>query len=158
MPVMNGFEMTQRLRESEELKDSVIIAFSASVFSFDRQKSREAGCNDFLSKPVQASELLEKLQYYLQLRWIYETREELISKNPESTKIGEMTIPPGELLTALYQAAKRGYISGIEESANQLKQLDPKYTAFANKVLELAEEFEDEAIVELVKPYLELKG
>ncbi|HCF26557.1 MAG TPA: hybrid sensor histidine kinase/response regulator [Cyanobacteria bacterium UBA11049] len=157
MPVMNGFEMAQRLRESEEFKDSVIIAFSASVFSFDRQKSREAGCNDFLSKPVQASELLEKLQYYLQLRWIYETREELIPKNPESTEIGEMTIPPGELLTPLYQAAKRGYISGIEESANQLKQLDPKYTAFANKVLELAEEFEDEAIVELVKPYLELK-
>jgi response regulator RpfG family c-di-GMP phosphodiesterase len=129
------------------------------VFSFDRQKSREAGCNDFLSKPVQASELLEKLQYYLQLRWIYETREELFPNNPEfSPEIGEMTIPSGELLTALYQAAKRGYISGIEESANQLKQLDPKYTAFANKVLELAEEFEDEAIVELVKPYLELKG
>lgn len=159
MPVMNGFEMTQRLRESEELKDSVIIAFSASVFSFDRQKSREAGCNDFLSKPVQASELLEKLQYYLHLRWIYETREELIPKKPDfSPKIGEMIIPPAELLIALYQAAKRGYISGIEESANQLKQLDPKYTAFANKVLELAEEFEDEAIVELVKPYLELKG
>lgn len=52
----------------------------------------------------------------------------------------------GDLLLALYQVAKRGYISGIQPSANQFKQLDPKYTAFANKVLELAEEFEDEAI------------
>ncbi len=72
MPVMNGFEMTQSLRESEEFKDALIITSSASVFSFDRQKSREAGCNDFLPKPVQASELLEQLQNYLRLEWIYE--------------------------------------------------------------------------------------
>lgn len=152
MPVIDGFEMTRRLREVEDLK-WLIIASSASVFSLDRQKSQEVGCNDFIPKPVQGSELFDKLQYYLQLTWIYETRKELISKQ-ESTSVEEMAIPPLDLLTAVYQAAKRGYISGIQESANQIKQLDPKYAAFANQVLELAQEFEDEAIVELVKPYL----
>lgn len=38
--------------------------------------------------------------------------------------------------------------------ANRLLQLDLKYTTFAKQVLKLAEEFEDQAIVNLVQPYL----
>ena len=155
MPVMNGFEMTQSLRESEEFKDALIIASSASVFSFDRQKSREAGCNDFLPKPVQASELLEQLQNYLRLEWIYEAKQELIPAQ-ESTQIDEIVIPPSEELTGLYKAAKAGYISEIQEEANRLKQLDFRYTTFAEQVLKLAEEFDDQAIVKLVKPALSI--
>lgn len=131
----------------------LIIASSASVFSLDRQKSQEVGCNDFIPKPVQGSELFDKLRHYLQLTWIYETSIELIPQQ-QSTLVGEMPVLPLELLTAVYQAAKRGYISGIQQSANQIKQLDPQYAAFANQVLKLAEEFEDEAIIELIKPYL----
>ena len=155
MPVMNGFEMTQHLRKSKEFKDLLVIASSASVFSFDRQQSREAGCNDFLPKPVQASELLEQLQNYLRLEWIYETKQELIFEAQEvPIQVNEIVIPPSEELTALYKAAKAGYISEIQEEANRLKQLDVKYTTFAELVLKLAEEFDDQAIVKLVKPTL----
>lgn len=154
MPVMNGLEMTQRFRHSKEFEDVVIIASSASVFSFDRQQSREAGCNDFISKPVQARELFEQLQNYLGLSWIYETKPELRCEIQESIQLDEMVIPPPEELVALYQAAKAGYVAEIQEEANRLKQLDIKYTPFAEQVLKLAEEFEDQAIVELVKPYL----
>lgn len=153
MPVMNGFEMTQQLREVEELQAITIIASSASVFSFDRQKSEAAGCDDFLPKPVQASELFDQLRYYLKLEWIYKTKE-LISATQISLIDEEMVIPPAAQLTTLYQAARRGYISEIQEQANQLKQLNSHYKTFADKILELAQEFEDEAIVELVKPYL----
>ncbi len=151
---MNGLEMAQRLRKSEEFKDVLIIASSASVFSTDRQQTREAGCNDFLPKPVQVSELLEQLQNHLGLEWIYETKQELSPQTQESTQVDEMVIPPSEELTALYKAAKAGYVSEIQEEANRLLQLDLKYTTFAQQVLKLAEEFDDEAIVKLVKPYL----
>ena len=155
MPVMNGFEMTKRLRSSEQFKDVLIIASSASVFSFDRKLSREAGCNDFLPKPVQASDLLAQLQHYLALEWIYENRDELIAETREACiQALEMVIPPSDELIALYKAAKAGYISEIQEEANRLVQLDFKYTTFASQVLNLAEEFEDEAIVKLVQPYL----
>lgn len=153
MPVMNGLEMTKRLRESAEFKDIVIIASSNSVFSFARKQSREAGCNDFLSKPVQFIELIEQLQNYLGLSWIYKTKPELLSDQafPQGD---EMIIPPAEELTALYKAAKAGYIAEIQEEANRLQQLDLKYTIFAEQVLKLATEFEDQAIVQLVNPYV----
>ncbi|NEU75037.1 response regulator [Hassallia byssoidea VB512170] len=158
MPVMNGFDMTQSLRNLAEFKNALIIASSASVFSFDRQKSREAGCNDFLAKPVQAIELLEQLQLYLKLEWIYETKDnsELVTEIQNTfTQVDEMVIPPSQELTNLYQAAKGGYVLRITEEANRIKQLDSKYTAFANSVLKLADEFDDEAIANLIQPFIE---
>ncbi|MEH2143290.1 ATP-binding protein [Nostoc sp.] len=147
MPIMNGLEMTQHLRQSE-FKDTVIIASSASVFSLNRQQSQEAGCNDFLPKPVQNFELFEKLQYYLKLIWIYEVENDFIES---ITPLEEMIFPPSEQLVNLYKAAKTGYIQEIQEEANYLKNLDKKYTVFANKILKLAEDFDDEAIVNLIK-------
>ncbi len=157
MPVMNGFDMTQCLRNLPDFTNALIIASSASVFNFDRQKSKEAGCNDFLAKPVQAIELLEQLQLYLGLEWIYETQDnsELVAETQNTfTKVDEMVIPPSEELTNLYQAAKGGYVLRITEEANRIKQLDSKYTAFANSVLKLADEFDDEAIANLIKPFI----
>jgi signal transduction histidine kinase/CheY-like chemotaxis protein len=155
MPVMNGLEMTQRLRKSASFKDAIIIASSASVFSFDRQQSREAGCNEFVPKPVQSEELLNQLQHYLELEWIYEVKDELTSQTQDaSVPMSEIVIPPAQELTALHKAARRGYILDIQEEAKRLKQLDPQYAVFADKIIELAEAFEDEAIVKWVNLYL----
>ncbi|HEY9744012.1 MAG TPA: ATP-binding protein [Coleofasciculaceae cyanobacterium] len=155
MPVMNGFEMTQRLRESPSFRNTIIIASSASVFSFDRQQSREAGCNDFVPKPVQSEELLNQLQNYLDLEWIYEPKDGLaIQTQDVSVPMSKMVVPPATELTALHKAARSGYILDIQEEANRLKQLDPQYVAFADKILELAEAFDDEAIAKWVSLYL----
>lgn len=75
MPVMNGFTATERLRQEAHLKNTIIIATSASVLDCDRWSSREMGCNDFLSKPIRLQELLERLQVHLGLEWIYEQPE-----------------------------------------------------------------------------------
>ncbi|AFZ18018.1 hybrid sensor histidine kinase/response regulator [Allocoleopsis franciscana] len=71
MPVVDGFEATRQLRKSTELKNIVIIATSASVFNYSQDKSREAGCDDFIPKPVQAKHLLERLGVHLGLEWVY---------------------------------------------------------------------------------------
>ncbi|MBH8555535.1 response regulator [Nostocaceae cyanobacterium CENA357] len=151
MPVMDGFRMTQLLRSQPEFKETVIIASSASVFTFNRQQSQEAGCNDFLPKPVQVDELLEKLQNYLQLVWIYQSNQSFATLDVD---FQEIIFPPSTELTDLYQAAKAGYVWEIQEEANRLQRLNAEYTPFTNKILELLEEFEDEAIVEFIKPKL----
>lgn len=151
MPVMNGFEMTQRLRASEAFKNLIIIASSASVFSFTRQQSWDAGCNDFIPKPVQSEELLQHLKKYLNLKWIYQVKPEVRNINEElSSPLAEMLIPPQSELSTLLKAAKSGYILDIQAEANRLKQAEPQYTVFADKVIELAQAFEDEAIVSLI--------
>jgi len=82
MPVMDGFEATKRLRQLPNLKDVVIIATSASVFAYDQQQCLAAGCDAFVSKPVQAKELLEKLGQHLDLEWVYQEKSTQISPLP----------------------------------------------------------------------------
>jgi hypothetical protein len=68
--------------------------------------------------------------------------------------MSEMVVPPAKELTALYKAAKSGYILDIQEEAKRLKQLDSDYAPFADKIIELADAFEDEAIAKWVSLYL----
>jgi len=55
-------------------------------------------------------------------------------------------------LTTIYQAAKNGFIGDVQHEANQLKQMDPQYIPFANKLLEFSQTFDDKAILDLIKP------
>jgi PAS domain S-box-containing protein len=151
MPVMDGFEMTRRLRGIEAFQDIPIIASSASVFEFDRQKSQLAGYDDFLPKPIQTDELLHKLKIYLQLVWICEKQTEDLN---EELPNDEIVIPPAIELLALYEAAQIGHIERIIQETTRLKSLDTAYVAFSNKVLALADQFDDVAIIHLVEPYL----
>lgn len=79
MPGMDGFEAARKLRQLPSLKNIVIIATSASAFDYDQEKSLAAGCNGFISKPVQIEQLLEQLRRYLGLEWVYQTNPSLIS-------------------------------------------------------------------------------
>lgn len=152
MPVMNGFEMTEILRSQIEFSEIVIIASSAKVFDFNRQQSQQVGCHDFLPKPVKANELFDKLHHYLQLVWIYKPNNtSSIKFDLESENI---IFPPSIELVDLYQAAKAGYVLGIQEEVNRIQKLDEKYTNFSNTIMELMKEFNDEAIVDLIKPHL----
>ncbi|MDZ8050605.1 MAG: MASE1 domain-containing protein [Aulosira sp. ZfuVER01] len=149
MPVMDGLTMTQHLRQSKDTQNAIVISSSASVFDIDRQKALDAGCNDFLPKPIQAQELLDTLEKHLQLKWIYEHENQKVSASAT-----EMVIPPSSELMVLYQAVQRCDVANIQLEANRIKQLDPKYTAFADKLLALADEFEVEAIAALVETYI----
>lgn len=62
MPVMNGYEATHQIRQFN--KDVVIIAQTAYGLSGDSEKSIAAGCNEYLSKPINKDKLLEILQKY----------------------------------------------------------------------------------------------
>ncbi len=72
MPGMDGFEATRKLRQLPTLKDIKIIATSASAFDYDQEKSLLAGCDGFISKPVQAKPLFEQLRRHLGLEWVYD--------------------------------------------------------------------------------------
>lgn len=62
MPVMDGYEATRQIRQFN--KSVVIIAQTAFAFSEEREKAIEAGCNDYISKPILKDELLVLIQKY----------------------------------------------------------------------------------------------
>ena len=63
MPVMDGLEATKAIKES--LPDLPIIALTANAFDSDRQLAMEAGCNDFLSKPVSSELCLKTIKKFV---------------------------------------------------------------------------------------------
>ncbi len=62
MPVMNGIEATQEIKKIKS--DIPIIAQSAFVNESDIKNAIEAGCNDYITKPIKINELLHKIAHY----------------------------------------------------------------------------------------------
>jgi len=63
MPVMDGYEATRMIKKSHP--DIPIIAQTAYALSGDNQKAIEAGCDDYVTKPIKKEELLKKINAFL---------------------------------------------------------------------------------------------
>ena len=63
MPIMDGLEATKAIKE--KFPDLPIIALTANAFDSDRQLALEAGCNDFLSKPVSSDLCLQTIKKFV---------------------------------------------------------------------------------------------
>ena len=64
MPVMNGFEATRRIRQIEEYKETPIVALTAFAMKGDREKCLDAGATDYIPKPIDSQEFIQKVKYY----------------------------------------------------------------------------------------------
>lgn len=63
LPIMDGYDTTKKIRET--LKSTPIIGLSAHAMSGDDEKAKEAGCNDYLTKPLDSKLLFQKINEYL---------------------------------------------------------------------------------------------
>lgn len=67
MPVMDGFKATQKIRELEKSTNTrvPIIAVTANAFPEDKERCLTSGMDDYISKPFQPDELIEKIRQHL---------------------------------------------------------------------------------------------
>ncbi|WP_293330049.1 ATP-binding protein [Microcoleus sp. CAWBG58] len=149
MPVMDGYEFLRKLQTYPQLKETIVIVSSASVFESDRHKSLEAGGTDFLPKPIEADTLLELMQKHLQLDWIYDTNN---NQNQNADVATESIQPPAtEILNELFELAQNGELDGIIEIAEQLQ--DDNRAAFARELIRLAEACELRQLQAFIQQY-----
>ncbi len=66
LPKMDGLEVTRRLRQTPEFKQTPIIALTASAMEGDREKIMAAGCDKYISKPVNTRQFPQLVAEMLQ--------------------------------------------------------------------------------------------
>jgi two-component system, cell cycle response regulator DivK len=65
LPVMNGWDLTRRLKSDEATRNIPIIALTAHALATDRAKAFEAGCDEYDTKPVDFERLQGKIESLL---------------------------------------------------------------------------------------------
>lgn len=77
MPRMSGFEVCQKIKQSPDLRDTVVIMVTALHEVGDFERAVEVGCDDFLTKPVNKLELVTRVRSLLRVRVLKRMLENL---------------------------------------------------------------------------------
>lgn len=133
MPGLDGAETARQLRQQGY--STPIIVLSANAYPSDRLNAINAGCNDFLIKPIQVSNLLYKLKLHLALDWLHQEQHDEIEAQNTDQK------PSPEVLQELTGYVRIGDLRGLNHYLSELIQLHPEYTRFAQHMMTLAGEF-----------------
>lgn len=65
LPQINGWEATRQIKSNPDLKHIPIVALTAHAMVGDRERAFEAGCDDYVTKPINMPDLLSKLHRLL---------------------------------------------------------------------------------------------
>lgn len=157
MPVMDGYQLLAKLRQSEQFSQIPVIVSSASAFETDKAKSLEAGANAFISKPIQVDLLLEALRIQLNLEWIYGAPQNkgigLVSG--VTNGMGTEIVPPSqEDLTLLLDLSRKGLIKNIMHEIERIEAIDCRFMPFTHQLRLFAQSFQLKQIRVFVEQYL----
>jgi two-component system cell cycle response regulator DivK len=64
LPVVSGLEITKRLKAEEDLRGIPVVAVTAFAMKGDEEKTRQAGCDDYLTKPISIVGFLQVIEQY----------------------------------------------------------------------------------------------
>jgi CheY-like chemotaxis protein len=70
LPILDGWQATQKLRKTSATSTIPIIALTAHALASDRQRSLDVGCDDYETKPLDFARLMTKIEKLLQNRKI----------------------------------------------------------------------------------------
>ncbi|MGK7927146.1 MAG: ATP-binding protein, partial [Spirulina sp.] len=126
MPVMDGFEATQRIKATTAGQGTAVVALTASVLEEERAVVLSAGCDDFLRKPFREDQIFTTLEKHLGIRYVYEDlslAEPEMASESEVLNAENLQVLPPELLVMLRQAvvsaSKREMAAAVDAIATE---------------------------------------
>lgn len=69
IPKLNGYEVTRILKDREDVKDIPVVALTAHAMKGDRLKALEAGCEGYITKPINVRDLPAQVKSFIRGRW-----------------------------------------------------------------------------------------
>lgn len=139
---IDGFETTRRLRQDSATAAIPVVAVTASAFGDTRQAAREAGCTDYLPKPVRAEALFAVLRDHLGARFV--TAE-------QGPAAGDLDLsgappPPNGFAMRLAEAVTIGDVTGLESLAQELMSGGTPDAGLGRRISRLASDFDFEGL------------
>lgn len=151
MPVMSGAALTSRLRQMPEFAQLPIIVASASCTAEDRTNCLAAGANVFLVKPIEQADLLREIGRMLALRWVSELPTQAVAAAPDGVP---MHVPEQGEIEILHKLVLSGDMRGIRERAAYLAAADLRYRMFADRLEQMATNYQSVALMGFVTELL----
>lgn len=146
MPVLDGLAAVRRLRSARDLAGLPVIAMSASVAMLDRDQTLKAGFDAFLSKPVMWPQLADTLEAFLDIEW-----EVAAAASAHEAQAAATARPPAAELEPLLELALLGDLSALAEETGRLEAQHAAYAPFTGQLRELAQRYEEQAVLALLK-------
>lgn len=151
MPVMNGIEALQKIREAESDRHTMIIALTASAFEDDRLQVIAQGFDGYVRKPFHAYEIAHTLETYLGVNFVY-AEQAMDSYHPGTGAIEEtaLVLPPElsrEWMSEMEQALAQGDLHWMRDLAQQFSQHD---AVNGKRLSDLINSFELDALGKLL--------
>ena len=136
MTGIDGTETAYQLRLQKYLIPIIIL--SANAYPADRVKAMNVGASDFLAKPIQVQNLLNKLKLHLGLTWVYQTD----THEPTINTIDPPLVrPTDEIISTLMHFVRIGDLRSLVQHIDTLRTPHPEYEAFFDKIKQFAKDF-----------------
>ncbi|MCP4105696.1 MAG: response regulator [Desulfobacteraceae bacterium] len=153
MPVMDSYEATRQIKKNHlREKETVIIAISASVFEDKREQAFEAGCDDFITKPFDETEIFKMMQKHLGFHYVYKESamsaiEEISEQNINSVSTETLKELPSEWKEEMIKAVRVVDLKTIYALIEQVREQDEE---LANAIHTRIDHFEYKKILEML--------
>ena len=158
MPVMDGLEALRRIRKMPALVRTPVLAASAGALPETEVDAMAAGASGFIAKPVTAAVLLQRVGDLLGLELIFGTKPAGAagaSINLQHGAQGSFVVPSAQEIEVLHKLARVGSMRDVLARAQHLESLDPRYGPFAARLRGLAENYQSQALMELLDAHRE---
>ena len=151
MPVMDGYEATQRIKGTTKGNATAIIALTASVLEEQKAIILSAGCDDFVRKPFREAMIFETMKKHLGVEYIYaeESPDQTPSELPSLT-VEDLEKMPSKWLEELYDAVKALDDDRILEL---IEQIPVEQSILGEKLTNLVDDFQFKTIRQLLESF-----
>ena len=146
MPVMDGYEATRKIKETELGKETVVVAVTASAFEEDRQRIMEMGCDGFVRKPFREAEVFEMMTQHLGVAFVYEEEEVQDDVSSGALTPESLSTLSSEWVGQLHKAATQADMEVISEL---IDEITGDHSDVAKGLQELVDDFRFDKIMAL---------
>ncbi len=142
MPVMDGYEATRLIKETEKGKLTPIVALTASAFEDERKKMESLGMQGYIRKPFRESELFNTMGKILNIEYIYEDETPSLENSHHTNKVliaEDIARLPRELVVKMIHALS---VADLDLLIDLIDTIDTDNKAIAQQLMEMARNYE----------------